>query len=679
MCGIVGYIGKRDAQSILLEGLNRLEYRGYDSAGVAVITNTGLETVKSLGRLAALEAKTELNPLQGASGIGHTRWATHGKPSDRNSHPHTDNSGRFAIVHNGIIENYMQLKEELMMRGHRFASETDTEVIVHLIAEQYKALSEQSASAGIEKSAIEKLAVDDDREQKGTDNRDNDRSSNSHNNHGSCNNDDRHGNDNSYNSEIGFSMLADAVRRAVQQLKGAYALGIMSEYEPDKLIAVRQASPLIIGVGEKESFIGSDISAILSHTRSIYILDDGEMAILTANKIELSTLDGTKVSKEIQHIDWDLAAAEKAGYDHFMLKEIYEQPRAYRDTMRGFLQKNKQSTNLITLQSIGITEQQIKSIDRVQIVACGTAYHAGLAGRNALEQLARIPTEAEAASEYRYRQPIITPTTLVIAVSQSGETADTLAALREAQKNGAKVLAITNVIGSTISREADYVYLTGAGPEIAVASTKAYTAQLIAFSIIALHFAMVRSEIQSEEAAHFAEQIRKLPEQAEQLLQQTAQLQQLGKKLAQYKDLFFIGRGIDYAVAQEGSLKLKEISYIHSEAYAAGELKHGTLALIEQGTPVIAIVTQDALYEKTVSNIKEVIARGASVIAVASGHLATELSAVVDEVISIPATHALLTPALSVIPLQLLSYYTALALEHDIDKPRNLAKSVTVE
>lgn len=610
MCGIVGYIGKRGSQEILLEGLKKLEYRGYDSAGIAVFTDKGLEIKKSKGRLAVLEDKLKDEPLEGSVGIGHTRWATHGKPSDVNSHPHTDNSLKFSVVHNGIVENYLDLKEELIAKGHLFVSETDTEVISHLVADEYD------------------------------------------------------GN------------IVEAVQRAVKRMRGAFALGVLTEYEPERLVAVRFASPLVIGIGEGENFIGSDIPAILEHTRNVYILNDGEMAVLTRGGVELMTIDGETISKEIFHVDWDLVTAEKAGFDHFMLKEIYEQPKAYRDTMLGRIADDNKSVHL---KELSMTDDYVKSIRKVHIVACGTAYHAGLVGKSVIESLARIPVETDVASEYRYRSPIITPDTLVIVVSQSGETADTLAALREAQKNGARVLAITNVVGSSVAREADDVITTWAGPEIAVASTKAYTSQLIAFYLLALHLARV---VETQEQAAIEEIIaglHKLPEQVESILAQAAVLKQVAESMAHHKSLFFIGRGVDYAVAQEGSLKLKEISYIHSEAYAAGELKHGTLALIEEGVPVVALVTQEALYEKTLSNIKEVKARGAHVLAITNSGFEGEVAKSVDEVFSIPKTLPILSPALAVVPLQLLSYYASLALGHDVDKPRNLAKSVTVE
>ncbi|QNK58543.1 glutamine--fructose-6-phosphate transaminase (isomerizing) [Paenibacillus sp. PAMC21692] len=610
MCGIVGYIGNRGSQEILLEGLKKLEYRGYDSAGIAVFTDKGLEIKKSKGRLAMLEDKLKGEPLEGSVGIGHTRWATHGKPSDVNSHPHTDNSLKFSVVHNGIVENYLDLKDELIAKGHVFVSETDTEVISHLVADEYD------------------------------------------------------GN------------IVEAVQRAVKRMRGAFALGVLTEYEPERLVAVRFASPLVIGIGEGENFIGSDIPAILEHTRNVYILNDGEMAVLTRNGVELMTTDGDTISKEIFHVDWDLVTAEKAGFDHFMLKEIYEQPKAYRDTMLGRIADDGKSVHL---KELSMTDDYIRSIRKIHIVACGTAYHAGLVGKSVIETLARIPVENDVASEYRYRSPIITPDTLVIVVSQSGETADTLAALREAQKNGARVLAITNVVGSSVAREANDVITTWAGPEIAVASTKAYTSQLIAFYLLGLHLARVAGTQEQAAVEEIIAGLHALPEQVESILEQAPVLKQVAESMAHHKSLFFIGRGVDYAVAQEGSLKLKEISYIHSEAYAAGELKHGTLALIEDGVPVIALVTQESLYEKTLSNIKEVKARGAHVLAVANSGFEDEVAKSVDEVFSIPKTLPILSPALAVVPLQLLSYYASLALGHDVDKPRNLAKSVTVE
>ncbi|NOU90317.1 glutamine--fructose-6-phosphate transaminase (isomerizing) [Paenibacillus sp. LMG 31460] len=609
MCGIVGYIGKRNSQEILLEGLKKLEYRGYDSAGVAVYTADGLQIKKAKGRIANLESKLDETPLNGSVGIGHTRWATHGKPSDVNSHPHTDNSMKFSVVHNGIIENYISLKEELTAKGHKFVSETDTEVISHLIADLYE------------------------------------------------------------------GDILKAVQKAVKHMTGAFALGVLTEYEPDRLVAVRQASPLIIGIGEGENFIGSDIPAILEYTRNVFILNDGEMALLTRDAVELMTLEGNFISREMFHVDWDIVTAEKAGFDHFMLKEIYDQPKAYRDTMGSRISPDGLG---VTLNELKITAEAIRNINRVHIVACGTAYHAGMVGKYVIEKLARIPVETDVASEYRYRSPIITKNTLVIVVSQSGETADTLAALREAKRCGAHVLAITNVVGSSVAREADDVITTWAGLEIAVASTKGYTSQLVAFYLLGLHLAQTLGTQTSDEIKEAVKALKELPAQVEEILAQAEAIKIVAEEMAKHDNLFFIGRGLDYAVAMEGSLKLKEISYIHSEAYAAGELKHGTLALIEDGVPVIALATQHELLEKTVSNIKEVKARGANVLGIAvEGEL--ELQKSVDSTFVIPKTLDVLSPALAVIPLQLLSYYASLARGNDVDKPRNLAKSVTVE
>jgi glucosamine--fructose-6-phosphate aminotransferase (isomerizing) len=608
MCGIVGYIGKRDSQNILLEGLKKLEYRGYDSAGVAIHTTKGLELRKSKGRISELETRLEAQPLTGFAGIGHTRWATHGKPSDANSHPHTDNDMKISVVHNGIIENHMQLKEELELLGYRFSSETDTEVLSHLIAHHYE------------------------------------------------------GN------------LVEAVRKAVSLVRGAYAIAVLSEHEPDKLVAVRWSSPLIIGVGEGENFIGSDIPAILEHTRDVYILNDGEMAVLTRDGVELMTLEGNFIAMQLFHIDWDLMVAEKSGYDTFMLKEIHEQPRAYQDTMRGRIDEGKK----IILPGVELSAVQIRGLKQIHIVACGTAYHAALIGKTVIERLTRIPVEVDLASEYRYRRPVFRKNMLVIAVSQSGETADTLAAMREAKQWGARVMAITNVIGSSVAREADDVLFTLAGPEVAVASTKAYSSQLIAFYLLGMFMAQSLETLDQAALIELIAMLEQLPAQVEGMLGSMKPVRHLAEQISNQNHLFFIGRGLDYSLAMEASLKLKEISYIHSEAYAAGELKHGSLALIEEGTPVIALATQELLMEKTVSNIKEVKARGAYVIALTlEGH--TELEKTADQVIYVPRTISLFTPALAVVPLQLLAYYTASIRGNDVDKPRNLAKSVTVE
>ncbi|MEX1029948.1 MAG: glutamine--fructose-6-phosphate transaminase (isomerizing) [Paenibacillaceae bacterium] len=610
MCGIVGYIGKRDSQPILLEGLKKLEYRGYDSAGIAVFTNKGLEVKKSKGRIAILESLLTEVPLAGTVGIGHTRWATHGRPSDVNSHPHTDNSLKISVVHNGIIENFRELREELQAQGNVFVSETDTEVISHLIASLYE------------------------------------------------------------------GDIVKAVQRAVKRMRGAYAIAVLCEDEPEKLVAVRLASPLIIGLGDGENFIGSDIPAILEYTRDVFILNDGEMAVLTRGGVDLMTLEGNPIARESFYVDWDITTAEKAGFDHFMLKEIFEQPKAYQDTMGSRIDVSGERVVLPEL--VKLTDDVIRGIRNIHVVACGTASYAGMVGKQIIEGLARIPVEWDVASEYRYRSPIIMKETLVIVVSQSGETADTLAALREAQRCGAKVLAITNVVGSSVAREADDVIVTWAGPEIAVASTKAYSSQLIAFYLLGLYMAQV---LETQDAAYVREVIhamQELPEQVNHILQQSEKLKVIAESISGHDNLFFIGRGLDYAVSLEGSLKLKEISYIHSEAYPAGELKHGTLALIEEGVPVIALATQEDLFEKMVSNIIEVSSRGAYILGLANeGN--QELSKSVDEVFHIPLTLPLLTPALSVVPLQLLAYYASLARGNDVDKPRNLAKSVTVE
>ncbi|GAA3411383.1 glutamine--fructose-6-phosphate transaminase (isomerizing) [Paenibacillus hodogayensis] len=608
MCGIVGYIGNRDSQSILVEGLKKLEYRGYDSAGVAIVTGTGLAVKKAKGRLAELESRLHSEPLAGTVGIGHTRWATHGKPSDANSHPHTDTTSKFSVVHNGIIENYAELRRELAAKGHVFVSETDTEVVSHLIADLYQ------------------------------------------------------------------GDIVKAVSEATRHIRGAFALAILTEHEPDKLVAVRQSSPLIIGVGDGENFIGSDIPAILQHTRNVYILDDHEMAVLTRSGVELMTIEGNFIAKQLSTVDWDLAAAEKNGFDHFMLKEMHEQPQAYRDTLSGRMGEH----GIVSLDELGMTDEAIAAIRAIHIVGCGTAYHAGLAGKGALEKLAGLPVETDLASEYRYREPLVMPGTLLIAVSQSGETADTLAAVREAKRRGALILAITNVVGSSLTREADHTLFTWAGPEIAVASTKAYTTQLLAFYMLAIHLAEKRGVGERGRLAELSRELQQLPDKVERVVAGSAAVQTMARRIAQAQSLFFIGRGPDYAVAMEGSLKLKEISYIQSEAYAAGELKHGTLALIEQDVPVVALATQPALLEKTASNVKEVKARGAYVYGlVMEGHEALEDT--FDEVLTLPATDPLLAPAISVVPLQLLAYYTAVERGNDVDKPRNLAKSVTVE
>jgi glutamine---fructose-6-phosphate transaminase (isomerizing) len=608
MCGIVGYVGKKEASPVLINGLSKLEYRGYDSAGVAIIEDNRLKITKCKGRLANLEAKLDKTPIHGAVGIGHTRWATHGEPSDLNSHPHSNADETISVVHNGIIENYLHLREWLTAKGYKFMSETDTEVIPHLVDYYYK------------------------------------------------------GN------------LEEAVIKAISKMDGSYALGVVSTHEPGKLVAVRKDSPLIVGVGKDEFFIASDIPAILNYTRDVYLLDDKEFVVITEDGVKLLTEDGEVINKDIFHVTWNADAAEKGGYEHFMIKEIHEQPKAIRDTMTSRIALGKP----ITLDKISITKQQLQNVDRIYIVACGTAYHAGVVGKYVIESLARIPVEIDIASEFRYRDPIINDRTLMIVVSQSGETADTLAALREAKKHGARVIAVTNVVGSSASREAHDVLYTWAGPEIAVASTKAYTTQLIAMYIMGLYFAEQKGTLSSEKIEELKKEMLQLPEKSEEALKHKEVLQKFASKNYMHKDMFFLGRGLDYAVAMEGSLKLKEISYIHSEAYASGELKHGTIALIENGTVVIALATQENLFEKTISNIKEVKTRGANVLAFAfEGN--EDIEKTVDSALYIPKTEAVFAPVLSVIPLQLLAYYMAIQKGCDVDKPRNLAKSVTVE
>ena len=609
MCGIVGYVGSKSVVPILLDGLKKLEYRGYDSAGVAVIEKNKILVVKSVGKIAKLEEKIDAYTPEGNIGVGHTRWATHGRPSDINSHPHMDCTGKFAVVHNGIIENYLELKEWLESEGHEFVSETDTEVLPHLIEHFYR------------------------------------------------------GN------------LEETVREVAKKLDGSYAMVVMAKKEPGKLVAARKDSPLVVGLGQGEYFLASDIPATLAHTRDNYIINDGEIVVITKKGVKVTDMEGHEVNKEVFHVEWDAIAAEKGGYPHFMLKEIYEQPKVIRETFSSRLSEDNKE---VILKELSLTPNEIKNLHNIFIVACGTAYHAGMVGEYVIEELARIPVTVDIASEFRYRKPIIGKGDLVIVISQSGETADTLAALRESKKAGAKVLAVTNVVSSSVAREADDVLYTWAGPEIAVASTKAYSTQLIAMFLIGIYFAQVRGTIDKAYAEQLITEMRELPDKADTILEDMAGLESFLKKYAECQNTFFIGRGLDYAVAMEGCLKLKEISYMHAEAYAAGELKHGTLALIEDGVPVVALATQMDLYDKIVSNIKEVKARDAQVIGVTfKGN--EELKKVVDHVVYIPKTERLLAPVLTVIPLQLLAYHIAVARGCDVDKPRNLAKSVTVE
>lgn len=608
MCGIVGFVGKKEASPILVEGLSKLEYRGYDSAGVAVLEDGEIKVRKFKGRLKNLADDLEQSPLKGSMGIGHTRWATHGEPSDINSHPHTNENATISVVHNGIIENYIKLREWLKGKGYEFYSETDTEVIPNLVDYYYK------------------------------------------------------------------GDLFEAVVKATSKMEGSYAIGVICKDEPDKIVAVRKDSPLIVGVGKEEYFIASDIPAVINHTREVYLLEDKEFVIMTRDGIEIKTEDGEVVDKDIYHVTWDVDAAEKGGYEDFMLKEIHEQPKAIKDTLTSRVIKNTK----IQLDYIDFTKEELEAFDRVFIVACGTAYHAGLVGKTIIEKLAKIPVEVDIASEFRYRDPLITENSLLIVVSQSGETADTLAVLRDAKRIGARVLAITNVVGSSVSREAHHVVYTWAGPEIAVASTKAYETQLIAMYILGIYFGEINGTINNELSEALKEELMNLSEKVKEILTQKEKLQKYASKNYMDKDVFFLGRGLDYAVALEGSLKLKEISYIHSEAYAGGELKHGTIALIEDGTPIIALLTDEKLKDKMISNIREVVTRGAKILGIANEG-DKEAKEVCDDVIYIPKTNALFTPVLSVVPLQLLAYYMAKQKGCDVDKPRNLAKSVTVE
>ena len=608
MCGIVGYVGDRQAAEFLLDGLSKLEYRGYDSAGIAVYDGENIRVEKSVGRLAALREKIKGDMPVGCLGIGHTRWATHGRPSDVNSHPHTDCHGDFAVVHNGIIENYLSLKEELIAKGHVFKSETDTEVVVHLLEEVYSG-----------------------------------------------------------------DFIA-AVRAVLERIEGSYALAFMSRKHPDLLICTKQDNPLIIGLGEGENFIASDIPAIISKTRRTYILGDGEVAVVRKDAVEVTNHLGAPVPKKVFEVTWNAEAAEKGGYEHFMLKEIHEQPKAVRDTMSQRIAADKTS---VSFEELAWDTAYLNAFNKIYIVACGTAYHAGLVGKYYIEKLARVLVEVDVASEFRYRDPIVDEHTLLIVVSQSGETSDTLA-LKESKRRGAKTLAITNVVGSSIAREADQVVYTWAGPEIAVASTKAYTTQLVLFFMLALYMAEIKGTIAAERTAQLVTQLHEIPAQISEILSDVDPIKTFAKQYGFNEDVFYIGRGLDYAVSLEGALKLKEISYIHAEAYAAGELKHGTLALIVEGVPVIALATQRNVYEKTLSNIKEVKARDAVVIGIAAEG-DTELEKYVDHVMHVPASDEFIMPILSVIPLQLLAYYAAITRGCDVDKPRNLAKSVTVE
>jgi glutamine---fructose-6-phosphate transaminase (isomerizing) len=619
MCGIVGYVGNKQVVPVIIDGLRKLEYRGYDSAGIAVVDEDhDLEIRRAEGKLRNLEEAIRLKPLDGTYGIGHTRWATHGRPTEENAHPHRDCTGRVVVVHNGIIENYLQLKERLRGQDHRFVTETDTEIVAHLIEEYLKT-----------GDSFEK-----------------------------------------------------AVRRAVGDLKGIFALSILSADEPDMIIAVRQGPPVVIGLGDGEYFVASDIPPILQHTRDVFFLGDGEIAILTKDAVSVTDFEGNRVEPAIQRITWDPIMAEKGGFKHFMLKEIYEQPRAVRDTVQGRISLD---TGRVYLDEMNITESDFQAFTSVKIAACGTSWHAGLAGKYMIEQLARIPVEVDYASEFRYRDPVIDENTLLIVISQSGETADTIAALREAREKGAKILAVCNVQGSMIMRESDGTILTHAGPEIGVASTKAFTSQMVALYLFGLFLGQLRGVLNQHEARHHAQQLAELPVKIEHLLNEADEIEDLSKEFFRSTDFLYLGRGINFPVALEGALKLKEISYIHAEGYPAGEMKHGPNALIDERLPVVVVNTREegnhasALrYEKTHSNIVEVKAREGVVLSVLTE--GDEMSALVsDHVIRIPEASDLLSPILSVIPLQLLAYHIAVRRGCDVDQPRNLAKSVTVE
>jgi glutamine---fructose-6-phosphate transaminase (isomerizing) len=624
MCGIVGYVGKKSVVPIIIDGLRRLEYRGYDSAGIAVAGNgVGLQVLRAEGKLRNLEEAIRQRPLDGTYGIGHTRWATHGRPTEENAHPHRDCTGTIVVVHNGIVENYLGLKKKLIEEGHQFTTETDTEIIAHLV-EKY-----------------------------------------------------------SQHSGNGHRVpLEDAVRQAVKELSGVFALAVISTDDPDKIVAARNGPPAVIGLGNDEYFVASDVPAILYHTRDIFFLADGDMAVVTPDGVHLSDFDGRPVRRQIQHVTWDPIMAEKGGFKHFMLKEIYEQPRAVRDTALG---RVSQDTGQIFLDQMEITEAEFRAAQKINIIACGTSWHAGQAGKFMIESLARVPVEVDYASEWRYRNPIVERDTLTLVISQSGETADTIAAQREAKARGSKTLAICNVVGSMITREAAGTIYTHAGPEIGVASTKAFTGQLTALYVFAMYLAQVRGVMTTEQARAAMQELTKIPAKLENILTHDEACEELAKRYQKVHDFLFLGRGIHYPIALEGALKLKEISYIHAEGYPAGEMKHGPNALIDENLPVVVIATRDMnnpgsmlRYEKTISNLKEVKARSGVVIALATEG-DEEIKEAADHVLFIPSAPEELSPILEIVPLQLLAYHIAVRRGCDVDQPRNLAKSVTVE
>jgi len=618
MCGIVGYIGNRKAVPIILDGLRRLEYRGYDSAGIAVLNGEHHLTVRrASGKLRNLEEAIRVNPVDGPYGLGHTRWATHGRPTEENAHPHRDCSGDIVVVHNGIVENYLQLKQQLALEGHKFVTETDTEVIAHLVEKYYE------------------------------------------------------GN------------LEEAVRKALRDITGVFALGVIASSDPNKIVAARQGPPVVIGLGDGEYFVASDVPAILSHTRDMFFLNDGDMAVLTPEGVHLTDFQGRTVKREIRHILWDPIMAEKGGYKHFMLKEIFEQPRAVRDTMLG---RVGQESGRIFLDEMDIPEKSFREFESVKIVACGTAWHAAMAGKFMIEKLARIPVEVDYGSEFRYRDPIVSEKTLTVVISQSGETADTLAAQREAKQKGSKTLAICNVVGSMVTREASGSLMTHAGPEIGVAATKTFSSQLTAALILAAYLGQVREKLTPDQSRDLVQEMIRLPGKLETVLSRDAAYEELVKKLFRSTDFLYLGRGVHFPIALEGALKLKEISYIHAEGYPAGEMKHGPNALIDENLPVVVLCTRDRKsdashqrYEKTLSNMQEVKARSGIVIAVCCDDDQEEVAKIADHLIVIPHTDELMLPILEVVPLQLLAYHIAVRRGCDVDQPRNLAKSVTVE
>ena len=614
MCGIIGYIGPKPVVPVILEGLRRLEYRGYDSAGVAVVQDGAIEVRRSAGKLINLETAIQGKPLKGLYGLGHTRWATHGRPTEENAHPHRDGSGRIVVVHNGIIENYLEIKRELQAEGHRFESETDTEVVAHLVQKEWKG-----------------------------------------------------------------DGLENAVLRAMQRVRGLFALVLLSADDPQKLVTVRNGPPIVVGIGDGEYFVASDVPAILSHTRDVVFLDDREMAIVTSQGVQFQTLDGKPVTRKPTRVTWDPISAEKAGYKHFMLKEIFEQPHAVRETVLG---RASLESGQIHLNEMAISDDDLRNIDKITLLACGTSWHAALVGKFMIEELAKLPVEVDYGSEYRYRNPIISNRTLAVAITQSGETADTLAAMREAKGKGARSLSICNVVGSMATREAEGTIYTHAGPEIGVASTKAFTTQLVALYLFALKLSEVRGTLsQADRCAHI-DRLMRLPHLLEDALKTSKHMEDIAAKFYNRSDFLYLGRGINYPIALEGALKLKEISYIHAEGYPAGEMKHGPIALIDEQMPVVAIATHDHVFEKMQGNIQEAKARGGSIIAITTEGdttLQELLDPEKDSLVALPAASPLLMPIMISIPLQLLSYYIAVRRGCDVDQPRNLAKSVTVE